>query len=734
MSPNRSANDPGPVRSALRKIALPSEVSEFEAKHLRRMNRVSLYFFGLHLPVFMLVALFNRTGVAWAGLLTAMTLVGPTVAYFTLTNPRMVSVIYGVTAMFMGGLLVHFGQGPLQIEMHFYFFALIAMLAVYGNPAVVLAAAGTVAVHHLVLWFVLPRSVFNYEAPLWIVAVHTAFVVLESIATCFIARSFFDNVIGLEKIVKTRTDELDTRNQAMRLVLDNVRQGFVTIDREGRLSPEYSAIIRTWFGAPTPGMTLANLIGQHVPIFGASMELGWEQVVENVLPSELTLLQMPSLLTLNGRHLRFEYCPIGNASEVEKALVMISDVTSEFEQARSEMQRRQSFSIFERLSADRAGFLEFVDEATRLVDGILQVGSTTATRPIAEINRMIHTLKGNCGIFGIEIVTRICKDMETLFVEEGFPPAPAQLAELGTAWKRLCGEVHQIVGARRHRVELDDAQYQILLDAAHGPGARPALVKMVEELPLEPMALRLGRIAEQARGIGRRVSKGNLEVIVEDHEVRLDPRRWSSFWCAFVHVVRNAVDHGIETPEEREAAGKSLAGRLHLRSWVTAQALVIEIEDDGRGIDWEKIRSKARALGMAATSESDLLQALFHDGVTTLEEVGDISGRGVGLGAALAAARALAGDIAVHSDLARGTRLQFRFPLSQTATATEADRPMDRAAAPADTRSPLSSLSSASTGAEAASRAIAPGTMPMKIPSNTPTPFLPPVSLRPQQR
>src|SRR5205823_7385778 len=111
----------------------------------------------------------------------------------------------------------------------------IAMLAVFGNPSVIIAAAVTVALHHLVLWFALPQSVFNYDAPVWVVAVHAAFVVLESVAACFIARSFFDNVIGLERIVRARTAELDRRNRDMRLVLDNVGQGFATVDAAGVL-------------------------------------------------------------------------------------------------------------------------------------------------------------------------------------------------------------------------------------------------------------------------------------------------------------------------------------------------------------------------------------------------------------------------------------------------------------------------------------------------------------------
>jgi hypothetical protein len=143
-------------------LVLPKEISAFEANYLRRMNRIGLVFFALHIPVMSIVAWANGTRPLLAAALSAAVLAGPALAYATLANPRTISIVYGMAAMFMGGLLVHFGQGPMQIEMHFYFFALIAMLAVFGNPLVIVAAAVTVALHHLIVWMVLPRSVFNY--------------------------------------------------------------------------------------------------------------------------------------------------------------------------------------------------------------------------------------------------------------------------------------------------------------------------------------------------------------------------------------------------------------------------------------------------------------------------------------------------------------------------------------------------------------------------------------------
>jgi methyl-accepting chemotaxis protein len=174
-------------------LILPREITEFERAYLYRINRIALWFFYLHVPAFVFVAWLAGTSLAQAALLTPAVLIGPSLAYVTFKNPRWVSMTFGFTAMVMGGLLVHFGQGPMQIEMHFYFFVLIALLSVFANPLVILLAAVTVAVHHFAVWLLIPASVFNYEASFWSVVVHAVFVVLESIAAVFVARSFYND-------------------------------------------------------------------------------------------------------------------------------------------------------------------------------------------------------------------------------------------------------------------------------------------------------------------------------------------------------------------------------------------------------------------------------------------------------------------------------------------------------------------------------------------------------------
>jgi two-component system chemotaxis sensor kinase CheA len=648
------------MKRILSALLLPPQVTEFERKYLERMNRVGLLFFALHLPVFATVAYFNDTRPLLAVILTLAVLVGPAVAYKTLSDrPRTVSVIYGFTAMLMGGLLVHFGQGPMQIEMHFYFFALLAMLAVYGNPVVILVATATVALHHLALWAWLPSSVFNYSAPVWVVMVHASFVVLEAIATCFIARSFFDNVIGLEKIIEARTEQLDASRRDMRLVLDNVAQGFVTLGRDGTMSAEKSTIVEKWFGASAADASFAEYVGRAVPGFAASFALSWEQVIDGFLPLELTLDQLPKCFARGEQRFRLEYTPILANGELQKLLVVVSDVTAAVERERLEEEQREVLTIFDHVLRDKAGFLEYLCEADELVSEIARDGIADLT----VLKRIIHTLKGNSSLFGIHTISDYCHELESRIAVETARPTAEERRELKARWNKLRAKLDALLGERKQlKIEIEDEQYEAVLAAVLRNEPRDAVAKMISSWKLEPTARRLARVADQARGIASRLNKGSIQVAIDDHALRLDPERWGSFWSAFVHVVRNAVDHGLESPNERCTLGKSETGRLSLSTRVEQTEFVVEIGDDGRGIDWAAVAAKARTMGIACDSHEELVEAVFRDGVTTTSQVSEFSGRGIGMGAIRSECLGRGGKVRIRSEAGGGTHIEFRFP------------------------------------------------------------------------
>jgi len=164
--------------------------------------------------------------------------------------------------------------------------------------------------------------------------------------------------------------------------------------------------------------------------------------------------------------------------------------------------------------------------------------------------------------------------------------------------------------------------------------------------------------------VAERVGKPAPEVVIDADGVRMPVDQLRPFWSAFSHLVRNALDHGIEAPADRAAAGKSEAGHIVLRARNTETGVAIEMIDDGRGIDWERVRDKARSVGLPAETRADLIEALFSDGVSTAAAVSQTSGRGVGLAAVRAAAVEARGQVEIESEPGQGTRFTFTFSVS----------------------------------------------------------------------
>ena len=128
-------------------------------------------------------------------------------------------------------------------------------------------------------------------------------------------------------------------------------------------------------------------------------------------------------------------------------------------------------------------------------------------------------------------------------------------------------------------------------------------------------------------------------------------------------MVRNAVDHGIETAEERAAAGKPRRATLRMHGYTTPQAMCVVIHDDGRGIDWEAVAAKARAQKLPASTHDELVNALFADAFSTRDVVTETSGRGMGLSVVREVVRGTGGRIDIESDRGKGALFRFVFPL-----------------------------------------------------------------------
>src|SRR5690606_4514347 len=199
--------------------------------------------------------------------------------------------------------------------------------------------------------------------------------------------------------------------------------------------------------------------------------------------------------------------------------------------------------------------------------------------------------------------------------------------------------------------------------------ATARLQSAVMRTRMQPVGKVFSRFPKVARDVARSLSK-EVELEMVGAETELDRNLVEALADPLVHLVRNGIDHGVEAPELREAAGKPRVGRLRLSAQQEGDYVSIEVQDDGAGIDPERLRAKAREKGLidpeaaARLGADECLQLVFLPGFSTKTEVTDISGRGVGMDVVQSRIRELGGQIQIQSELGRGTRFLIRVPLT----------------------------------------------------------------------
>jgi len=159
-----------------------------------------------------------------------------------------------------------------------------------------------------------------------------------------------------------------------------------------------------------------------------------------------------------------------------------------------------------------------------------------------------------------------------------------------------------------------------------------------------------------------------VRLAIEGEETELDKTLIAKISDPLKHLVRNAIDHGIETAEVRRAAGKSEQGTVTLRAYTQGRNVVIEVIDDGAGLRRERILAKAIERGLVAAGASltddEIHRLIFHPGLSTAEKVSDLSGRGVGMDVVISNVRELGGEVDILTELGQGTTMRVRLPLT----------------------------------------------------------------------
>ncbi|MBS1191592.1 MAG: chemotaxis protein CheA [Rhodocyclaceae bacterium] len=230
----------------------------------------------------------------------------------------------------------------------------------------------------------------------------------------------------------------------------------------------------------------------------------------------------------------------------------------------------------------------------------------------------------------------------------------------------LVGEL-VIAGASANLAALQSGQMALVESTS-------ILNRLVEDIRDAALQLRMVQIGETfnrfhrvVRDISKELGK-DIELAIRGGETELDKSVVEKIGDPLMHLVRNAMDHGIESTEARTAKGKAARGRVELNAYHDSGSIVIEVSDNGGGINAEKVRAKAVERGLVnagqVLSEQEIINLIFEPGFSTADQVSNLSGRGVGMDVVRKNIQALRGSVEVKTELGRGTCFTIRLPLT----------------------------------------------------------------------
>lgn len=196
--------------------------SETEKNHLNSVNKIFSYVLIIHIFVSIILAYSFNTGIVFA-LVTSLAICSLPIflTYFT-QSYHLAAISHGVATMFFSGLLIHLSKG--MIETHFHIFVSLAIMIVFANPFVILAAAATIAIHHVGFFFFFPASVFNYQASFAILAIHAAFVIIQTLPCMWIAQKFKSYIVEQGVVITQISEIYKTMNISIGQLMTNNNQ------------------------------------------------------------------------------------------------------------------------------------------------------------------------------------------------------------------------------------------------------------------------------------------------------------------------------------------------------------------------------------------------------------------------------------------------------------------------------------------------------------------------------
>ncbi|MBF0351459.1 MAG: Hpt domain-containing protein [SAR324 cluster bacterium] len=479
----------------------------------------------------------------------------------------------------------------------------------------------------------------------------------------------------LEQKVWERTSQLRAKTNDILSILENIPEGVLTVLEDFTIHPEYSKHLEDILG--TNDISGKNIIDLVFHDIGSDARSGLDASLGSILGQDVIFFEANNHYLANeiefkafdGRNktLELSWAPICSEEEtVEKLLISIRDVTELRQLQESAREHKRELEIIGQILAVSAEkFSEFVKSAYEFLEGnekIIQANYHDKNVDVlSELFRNMHTIKGNARTYGFLHLTNTVHEAEEKYnhlrnnpdaewqpdvlladlklvgtlIEEYDTVNSKKLGRKGPGRigddKFLLVEKGRVGSALNYLSEIENLNVQQLKD--HILVARCFL----QSIGSESLREILSGVLDSANKMAVELGKPEPVITIEDQNIYIKNPVYGLMRNAFGHIIRNSLDHGLELPEERLNKGKPAQGNILVKLTTENRQLRIVYTDDGRGLNVGKIRKKAMKNQLIhdtdQLSDYDIAQLIFSSGLSTAEQVTEISGRGVGMDA-----------------------------------------------------------------------------------------------------
>ena len=489
--------------------------------------------------------------------------------------------------------------------------------------------------------------------------------------------------------------ELTETQRAVSNLLNNADQGFLTLSPDLLVGIQCSAACKAILGTNPAGKPITDLLyapnpeGEEPPMRGILISIFRDS---NDFTRSLKLELLPTAVHIGGKSVQASYKWLPDSGRI---MVILTDVTQTALLTATVERERERLEMIVLAVTEEEAFTTLINDYHQFIVADLPQLIEQIEQPSTpdRIFRSLHTFKGLLAQFKFPRSPRCLHEMETALsrnktwtVEKAIEALEPEV--LMGEFRRDLDGVTSALGTEfikgGARFTLSQCQLQQMEELARktlagdtgktGLAALRELAQCLARLRMLDVKSILSLHSRGASALASRLQKELAPIRIDGDDAKLASEQYGDFFRTLVHVFRNAVDHGIETPDERVRADKPAAGTITCEVREHAGWLDVSIADDGKGVDRARLEDAFLAvepsrMQIQAMSLEDLM---FHDGLSSRVGANEISGRGVGLGAVKTELEKLGGTALVETELGVGTRFVFHLPITAEASAPAA--------------------------------------------------------------